>query len=128
MNDVYNTMHRNEIIKDIDRIIDNLHKHRTSSKKYFKEYSNALEAFVDGNKILKAMTKEGKITTSAVEKVNVGSIWTKDEERLLLEEFEGGTDIEYISSKLGRTVEAIKLRLIKLNRIKPSKKLADKYS
>lgn len=127
MKEVYNTMNRNEIISELDNIIDNLFKLRTASKEYFREYSEAIDAFVDGNNILKVMTKEGKISTKNAKNLNSGAYWTKSEEKLMIHEYANGTSIEDISKMLGRTVDAIKLRMVKLNIIRPSKKLAEKY-
>lgn len=124
---VYNTKTRDESINELDGVIDNLQKLRISSTKYSKEYGDVIEALIDSNKILKAMSKEGKITTRSVERVNVGNYWSKDEERLLLVEFKCGRDIESIARKLGRSVDAILLRLVKLKQIEPSKQLSEKY-
>ena len=51
---------------------------------------------------------------------NFGKPWTEGEDRLLVEEFEGGATQGEIARKHARTQGSIRLRLEKLGKIEPS--------
>jgi hypothetical protein len=54
---------------------------------------------------------------------NVGRVWTKEEEQLLVTSFRAGEDLRLVSRQHGRTLNAIEARLERLGLITPDQRI-----